>query len=67
MSSQKPSDISSTLVKESTVDGVKTIQQQGENVSVTVSGDGPKGAKPVVVTTEKRLLSNGNGVVANGC
>ncbi|KAI3924371.1 hypothetical protein MKW98_032572 [Papaver atlanticum] len=64
----KPLEVSSVLVNESPVIDGEATKQPEENGSVKVSADAPKGAKqPVVATTEKRVLSNGNGVVANGC
>ncbi|KAI3994094.1 hypothetical protein MKX01_012351 [Papaver californicum] len=63
----KPLEASSVFVKESSVldgEAAKPLEDSG---LVKVSADALKVANPVVATAEKRVLSNGNGVVANGC
>uniref|UniRef100_A0A5B6YZK1 YTH domain-containing family protein n=1 Tax=Davidia involucrata TaxID=16924 RepID=A0A5B6YZK1_DAVIN len=63
LTSQKSSEAASNLIKEP----APAVQTNGdvklsENISVTKSGDVPKGAKPVAVS--EKIVANG---VANGC
>ncbi|KAK9273434.1 hypothetical protein L1049_018244 [Liquidambar formosana] len=60
--SQKSLEVASELIKEPVLAAqINGDQKLSENGSVAKTGDGPKGAKPVV---EKTILVNG---VANGC
>lgn len=56
------SDVSSELLKESTLADKDSDDHKPENGCVTKTGDAPKGAKPVV--SESKIVVNG---VANGC